>query len=148
MLGYAAGVPTYILSAELASCLPLRGNVTAIPYPARLIASAPPRWRFSRSFSLEYARMHAKRANRIGAIGQAAKAVIEEGHAVLCARGQWVCNEKRLIDSAGLVHIHRLFEHSPQGSSALVEWVDQVADGLGVSTTETLPWSDSGRKPR
>ena len=92
LLGYVAGVPTYILSAELASCLPLRGDVTAVPYPARLVASAPPRWRFSRSFSLEYARMHARRGNRIGTIGQAAKAVIEEGHSILCERGQWVCN--------------------------------------------------------
>jgi hypothetical protein len=130
-----AGVPTYILSAELASCLPLRGEVSAVPYPPQLVATAPPRWRFSRSFSLDYARMHARRANRVGAIGQAAKAVMEEGHARLCERGQWVCNEKRLIDAAGLVAMQSLFEHPPQEPSLLVEWVDRVADGLGASTT-------------
>jgi hypothetical protein len=131
LLGYIAGVPTYMLSGELSSCLPLRGDATAVnavPYPSRLIDAAPPRWRFCRSFSLEVARMHAKRGNRIGAIGQAAKAVMEEGHAILSERGQWVCNEKRLIDLAGLTDAHRLFEHVPAEPSALLQWVDLVAD--------------------
>lgn len=133
LLGYIAGVPTYMLTGELASCVVLRGDasaVNAVPYPSRLIEAAPPRWRFCRSFSLEYARMHAKRGNRIGALGQAAKAVMEEGHAILGERGQWVCNEKRLIDAAGLAHTHRLFEHVPGEPTALLEWVDHVAGSV------------------
>jgi len=50
--------------------------------------SRPSRWRFYRSLSLDYARMHARRGNRVGATGQAAKAVMEEAHAILCERGQ------------------------------------------------------------
>jgi hypothetical protein len=133
LLGYIAGVPTYMLSGELASGLPLRGDAAAVPavaYPHRLIESAPPRWRFCRSFSLDYARMHAKRGNRIGTIGQAAKAVMEEGHAVLCERGQWICNEKRLLDLAGLSAVQDLFEHVPDDPSALLQWVDLVAEGV------------------
>src|SRR6185295_10665219 len=36
LLGYVAGVPTYMLTAELASCVPLRGEIIAVPYPPRL----------------------------------------------------------------------------------------------------------------
>src|SRR5262245_56796039 len=84
LLGYLAGIPTYVLSAELASCRVLRGDLPAAPYPPKLAAAAPPWWRFRRSFSLDYARTHARRGDRVGATGQAAKAVMEEAHAVLC----------------------------------------------------------------
>src|SRR5689334_19075315 len=90
LLGYLAGVPTYLLAAELSSCLPLRGAIAPVAYPPRLIEAAPPIWRFRRSFSLDYARAHAARNSRVGAIGQAAKAAMEEGHAILSARGEWV----------------------------------------------------------
>ena len=67
LLGYIAGVPTYLLTAELASCRVLRGELpTAPPFPPKLAASAPPIWRFCRSFSFEYARAHAKRGNVAG----------------------------------------------------------------------------------
>ena len=38
LLGYLAGIPTYILCAELASCRPIRGDLTAIPFPRKLTA--------------------------------------------------------------------------------------------------------------
>src|SRR5439155_4675209 len=113
LLGYVAGVPTYMLSAELASCRVLSGHIPAAPFPPQLVAAAPPRWRFCRSFSLDYARMHAKRGNVLGATGQSAKAVMEEAHAILCERSQWVCNEKRLIETAGLAGLHALFAQVP-----------------------------------
>lgn len=140
LLGYLAGVPTYLLSAELASCRPVRGEIPVIPFPSQLVATAPPRWRFCRSFSLDYARTHAKRGNLAGAAGQAAKAVMEEAHAILCERGQWVCNEKRLIETAGLAGLHALFAQVPIESERLVQWVDVVADQLGVPRGEMTPW--------
>jgi hypothetical protein len=140
LLGYLAGVPTYILSAELASCRPLFGDISAAPFPPKLAAAAPPVWRFCRSFSLDYARMHARRGNLAGATGQAAAAVMEEAHAILCERGQWVCNEKRLIETAGLAHLHDLFAQVPHKSASLAQWVDLVADQLGVSKSEVTPW--------
>jgi hypothetical protein len=140
LLGYLAGVPTYNLSAELASCRLLRGEIPAAPFPAKLAFAAPPRWRFCRSFSLDYARMHARRGNLVGATGQAAKAVMEEAHAILCECGQWVCNEKRLIETAGLAGLHALFAQVPTESPGLVRWVDLVAGQLGVPRDEILPW--------
>ena len=140
LLGYLAGVPTYSLSAELASCRVLRGNIQATPFPPKLVASAPPRWRFCRSFSLDYARMHGRRGNLAGAAGQAAKSVMEEAHAILCERGQWMCNEKRLIETAGLGGLHALFAQVPTESASLVQWVDLVAEHLGVPKGEITPW--------
>ena len=113
LLGYLAGVPTYSLSAELASCRLLRGEIPPAPFPPKLVTAAPPRWRFCRSFSLDYARMHARRGNLVGATGQAAKAVMQEAHAILCERGRWVCNEKRLIETAGLGQPARPLRASP-----------------------------------
>jgi hypothetical protein len=145
LLGYLAGVPTYLLTAELASCRVLRGELRAVPYPAKLATAAPPLWRFCRSFSLDYARMHARRGNLVGATGQAAKAVIEEAHALLSERGQWACNEKRMVEAAGLAGLHALFGEVPSESASLVEWVDLVAGQLGVPAGEVRPWNEAGR---
>ena len=140
LLGYLAGIPTYTLSAELASCRRLWGDIPAAPFPPKLVVIAPPIWRFCRSLSLDYARMHARRGNFAGATGQAAAAVMEEAHAILCERSQWICNEKRLIETAGLAHLHALFAQMPQQSAGLLQWVDLVADQLGVPNGEIMPW--------
>ena len=132
LLGYLAGIPTYTLSAELASCLPLHGSVEAVPFPSKLAAAAPSVWRFCSSFSLDYARMHARRGNVTGAAGQTAAAVMEEAHAISCERSQWVCNEKRLIETAGLSSVNALFAEIPIEREHLIQWVDLVADQLGV----------------
>ena len=140
LLGYLAGIPTYTLSAELASCLPLRGDIEAPPFPPKLAAAAPQVWRFCRSFSLDYARMYARRANVAGVAGQAAAAVMDEAHAISCERGQWVCNEKRLIEAAGLSSLNALFAEIPTERERLLQWVDLVADRLGVQSSEAMPW--------
>ena len=143
LLGYLAGIPTYTLSAELASCRPLLGEIPAAPFPAKLAAAAPPVWRFCRSFSLDYARMHAQRRNAAGALGQAAAAVMQEAHAIMCQRREWVCNEKRLIEAAGLTDLQALFAQAPNKSANLMQWVDGIADRLGVPRGEDAPWNNA-----
>ena len=96
--------------------------------------------------ALEYARMHARRSNVAGASGQAAKAVMEEAHAIMCEQGRWVCNEKQLIDRAGLSAVQAVFGDVPVERATLLRWVDRVADQLGVLEQETPPWSDSARR--
>ena len=120
---------------------PLFGHVPAAPFPPKLAAAAPSVWRFCRSFSLDYARMHARRGNRAGAAGQTAAAIMEEAHAIVCERGQWLCNEKRLLEAAGLSHTQRLFAQVPVDSASLVRWVDLVANQLGVPGSEKMPWA-------
>jgi hypothetical protein len=80
------------------------------------------------------------RGNLVGAAGQAAKAVMEEAHAQMCERGRWVCNEKRLIEAAGLEGVHALFGHVPAEPASLVRWVDLVASQIGAPVGETAPW--------
>ena len=142
LLGYTAGVPTYLLTAELALGRVLYGTLPTTGFPPALAAAAPHVWRFCRSFSIEYARVHATRGNHVAAVAQAAKAVMEEGHAVMCAQGRWVCNEKRLIDDAGLMGVQSLFARMPSETPELVRWVDAVADRLGAAG-DAMPW-----KPR
>jgi len=140
LLGYLAGIPTYSLCAELALCRPLHGEIPAAPFPPKLAAAAPAVWRFCRSFSLDYARMHARRGNAVGAIGQVGAAVMQEAHAILCERSQWVCNEKRLIETAGVDDVQSMFAQVPRDTASLVDWVDCVADKLGVPKGEAMPW--------
>jgi hypothetical protein len=140
LLGYVAGVPTYLLCAELASCQLLQGTIPTARFPSALAAAAPPRWRFCRSFSVEYARMHAARGNHLGAVAQAAKAVMEEAHAVMCEQNRWVCNEKRLIEAAGLGSVQSLFAHVPPEAADLIRWVDDVASRLGEQAGDAVPW--------
>jgi hypothetical protein len=56
-----------------------------------------------------------------------------------------VCNEKQLIERAGLSAVQAVFEHVPVERASLLEWVDRVANQLGVLEQETPPWSDAGR---
>ena len=140
LLGYLAGIPTYTLTAELASCVALRGNVEAVPFPPKLAEAAPPVWRFCRSFSLDYARMYATRGNVVGVAGQAAAAVMEEAHAISCEHREWVCNEKRLIEAAGLGSLNALFTEIPRECERLLEWVDSIAERLGVRESDATPW--------
>ncbi|HEX8830903.1 MAG TPA: nucleotidyltransferase domain-containing protein, partial [Longimicrobium sp.] len=133
LLGYIAGVPTYSLAAELASGRVLAGELPEVgPMPPALIKTAPPRWRFARDFSLEYARMHAARGNVAGAAGQAARAAMEEAHARVCERGEWTLNEKRLLATAGLDGVNHVFTRLPARASALGLWVDEVARALAT----------------
>ena len=111
-----------------------------------MAAAATPCWQLFRSFSLDYARVHSQRGNFVGAAAQAARAVLEEANAVLCERGLWVCNEKRLIEAAGLTGVQPLFGQIPSEPEGLVRWVDLVAGRLGVPAGEVTPWSDSGRR--
>jgi hypothetical protein len=131
LLGYLAGAPTYLLLAERAVGKTLRGQLPATGgYPPRLAEVAPGRWRFNRDFTLEQARMRARRGDVIGTAGQAAQAAIEEAHARLSARSEWVLNEKRMIERAGLAGVEALFGHVPAGGDVLVDWVERVAGAL------------------
>ena len=56
-----------------------------------------------------------------------------------------MCNEKRLVEAAGLNDVHALFGQVPRSAAELVRWVDLVADRLGVPADENTPWSDAGR---
>ena len=80
--------------------------------------------------------MFARRGNVTGVAGQVAAAVMEEAHAISCERSHWVCNEKRLIETAGLSSVNALFAEIPTECERLLEWVDLVADRLGEKRSD------------
>jgi hypothetical protein len=132
LLSYLAGIPTYSLLAERAVARVLRGALApAGPFPARLAEAAPERWRFHSRFSLTHARMRAARRDAIGTLGQAARAVIEHAHALLCERRTWVLNEKQIIERAGLEAARALFDAPARaGRGQLEAWLDEVERSL------------------
>lgn len=110
LLFHLAGVPTYIVVAELAGNRVLRGDLPRPEYPDALRRSARERWWNEARATLAYAR-----GDRAGGLteraGAIATAAAQAAHAVLAARGEWVTNEKRLLDRAGLRGVDRVIRH-------------------------------------
>jgi hypothetical protein len=103
LLFHLAGIPTYIVAAELALHRVLRGELPRPGYPTALRAAAPRRWTVNAQATLDYARSaHAAHGHLSDTAGAIATAACQGGHGVLAARGQWITNEKDLIDRAGL----------------------------------------------
>ncbi|WP_029391355.1 nucleotidyltransferase domain-containing protein [Streptomyces xiaopingdaonensis] len=104
LLFHLAGIPSYLLAAELAANRGLRGETPrAIPYPSALRRSAPARWLGTARHVLRYAAANsAPLGARTEVAGALATSAMQAGHAVLAARGEWVTNEKHLLERAGL----------------------------------------------
>ncbi|MFF3142819.1 nucleotidyltransferase domain-containing protein, partial [Streptomyces sp. NPDC057927] len=104
LLFHLAGIPSYLLVAELAVNRVLRGDLPRpAVYPARLRISASAHWHGTARATLAYAKANHAPAGRLTEVaGALATAALQTGHAVLAARGEWVTNEKRLLERAGL----------------------------------------------
>jgi hypothetical protein len=104
LMFHLAGVPSYIVVAELAVRVVLYG---ALPspggYPDKLRESAHNRWLADARHTLDYARgAHAARGHLTDTAGAIGLAFVQAAHGVLAGRGEWVTNEKTLTDKAGL----------------------------------------------
>jgi predicted nucleotidyltransferase len=103
LMFHLAGIPTYLLLAELALGRTLRGTLPVPPYPDALRESARQEWWSRAEMLFDYAEQgFATKALEMQAIGTAAEAATCAAHAILAARGQWVTNEKRIFALAGL----------------------------------------------
>ncbi|KUO03974.1 nucleotidyltransferase domain-containing protein [Streptomyces caeruleatus] len=104
LLFHLAGIPSYLVVAELAVNRVLRGELPRpAAYPERLRRTASERWYGTARATLAYARANHAPAGRLTEVaGALATAAAQTGHAVLAARGEWVTNEKRLLERAGL----------------------------------------------
>jgi predicted nucleotidyltransferase len=103
LLFHLAGVPTYIVVAEIALNRVLRGDLPKPTYPEKLRESAPRRWWGEAERTLGYARAaHAERGHAAETAGAIATATCQAAHAVLAGRGGWVTNEKTLLYRSGL----------------------------------------------
>ncbi|MGW4564344.1 nucleotidyltransferase domain-containing protein [Streptomyces sp. NPDC004561] len=107
LLFHLAGIPTYLVVAELAVNRVLRGELPRpAGYPEKLRRTAAERWHGTARATLAYARAnHAPQGRLTETAGAIATAAAQAAHAVLAAHGEWVTNEKRLLERAGLREI-------------------------------------------
>ncbi|QNP73318.1 nucleotidyltransferase domain-containing protein [Streptomyces roseirectus] len=124
LLFHLAGIPTYLIVAELAINQVLRGQAPRPDgYPGKLRTAASARWYDAARATLDYARAsHAPAGRRTETLGAIAVAAAQTGHAVLAARGEWVTNEKRLLDRAGLRDVDSVVS----GTTDLAEAIDRA----------------------
>ncbi|MGH3157837.1 MAG: nucleotidyltransferase domain-containing protein [Streptosporangiaceae bacterium] len=125
LLFHLAGIPTYLILAELAISQVLRGEVPQPDYPAALRARAPEVWWGMAERTFYYAGTNYAPFGRFTqCAGLVAQATTHAAHAVLAARGEWVTNEKTLLTRAGLREIDKFIETAasdPESLRALVE---------------------------
>jgi hypothetical protein len=139
---HLAGIPTYIVVGELAENVVLFGELPAPDdYPERLRVAAHRRWLADARNTLDYARAaHAPRGHLTDTAGAIALAIAQGAHAVLAARGEWVTNEKTLVDRAGLRRGDAILAGLTAEPGALADAVD-AARGLidEVAGAEAVP---------
>ncbi|MEV0485115.1 nucleotidyltransferase domain-containing protein [Streptomyces sp. NPDC050508] len=104
LLFHLAGIPSYLVVAELAINRVLRGELPRPDtYPEKLRRSAADRWYGTAHATLAYTQAnHAPKGRLTEVAGALAVAAVQAGHGVLAGRGEWVTNEKRLLERAGL----------------------------------------------
>ncbi|MEU2058701.1 nucleotidyltransferase domain-containing protein [Streptomyces sp. NPDC013455] len=131
LLFHLAGIPSYLVVAELALNRVLRGELPRpAGYPPELRRTAAARWSGTARATLSYAKAHhAPRGRLTETAGALATAATHCAHAVLAARGAWVTNEKRLLERAGLRGIDAVVGALRADPGALT---DAVAEAEGI----------------
>jgi predicted nucleotidyltransferase len=103
LMFHLAGIPTYLVVAELALGRVLHGELPRPTYPEALQRAAPPKWWDRAARTFDYAiDAHAPQGRLTECVGLLGQAVAQSAHAVLAARSQWATNDKLLITRAGL----------------------------------------------
>lgn len=123
---HLAGIPSYLVLAELATKRVLAGELPEVSYPAALRERAPTVWWDQAEAEFDYARRyHAAAGRSASCLGLAARAASCAAHAVLAARGLWVTNEKQLLARAGLGSIDRIFATATADPDVLIDVVER-----------------------
>jgi predicted nucleotidyltransferase len=136
LMFHLAGIPSYLVLAELSVKRVLYGELPSPEYPLALRVRAPDVWwdRACRTFG--YAREnHGSFGKITQCLGLVAQATSQAAHAVLAARGQWVTNEKTLLTKAGMRQVDQIIATVQPDPGVLREVVDRsqavCADALG-----------------
>jgi len=103
LLFYVAGIPTYVVMAELALHQVLVGDLPRPSYPEPLADEAARRWKADAIASLSYGQAAMRsRGDVVVALANASRALVEASHGLLAEAKQWVLNEKGIVVRAGL----------------------------------------------
>jgi Nucleotidyltransferase domain len=144
LLFYLAGIPTYVVLAELAGNKVLAGDLPAElnppAYPDALRAAASRRWWQDAGATLDYGRgAYAERGRVTETAGTIAVAACQAAHSVLAAGGQWVTNEKTLLDRAGLRGVDRILASLAPDAGRLTSAVDGMRELLKAVASRADP---------
>ncbi|WP_280431137.1 nucleotidyltransferase domain-containing protein [Nocardia brasiliensis] len=127
LMFHLAGIPSYLLVAELAVNEVLHGTLPRPGYPPALRTAAPPIWRNRAELTLRYATdAYARRGQATEVAGSIAIAAMATAHAILAARGEWVVNEKRLLARAGLRDIDAIVGQLTPDPASLAQRIASV----------------------
>ena len=127
LLFHLAGIPTYLLVAELAVNQVLLGSLPRPGYPEVLRQHAANAWWSRANLTFGYASdQYASRGRRGQCVGLLVQAASMSAHAVLAARGQWITNEKRLLQRAGLTDVDGIVGEAGTTPSSLLTAVQQA----------------------
>jgi hypothetical protein len=126
LMFHLAGIPSYLVLAELSVKRVLRGSLPTPDYPVELRRHAREVWWGRADATFGYARSYyAPRGRLTQCVGLVAQAASQSAHAVLAARGEWVTNEKTLLTRAGLLQVDDLIVAAEPEPSALLDVVDR-----------------------
>lgn len=135
--GYLAGAPTYLPVGELALCRPISGEVPRPNFPEALARAAPDRWEGRASVSLMFANTYARLGDAVCCAGMLAHAVLCVAHGRLARHREWVLNEKRLVERAGLHEVQLLLAQPGTTSLELAATAASVSERLRVEPATT-----------
>ncbi|WBU37343.1 nucleotidyltransferase domain-containing protein [Homoserinibacter sp. YIM 151385] len=143
LMFHLAGIPSYLLVAELALGRVLHGALPAAPeYPAALRHAAFARWWGDAQLTLAYARTaHAPAGRATQTLAMLGVAVTQTAHAVLAARGEWIANERTLLDRAGLRGVDVVLtrvEDDAAGLKAACVAVETLATDAAIAARRLL----------
>ncbi len=126
LMFHLAGIPSYLVLAELSVKRVLCGQLPTPEFPAALRVRAPEVWWARAAQTFDYARAnHAPYGRLAQCVGLVAQAASQAAHAVLAARGQWITNEKALLTRAGLRQVDGLIASGGPDAGVLRELVDR-----------------------
>ncbi|MEV6411848.1 nucleotidyltransferase domain-containing protein [Kribbella sp. NPDC051718] len=124
LMFHLAGIPSYLLMAELAFAQVLHGDLPRPTYPPKLREQASTNWWNRADMLFGYAENSSTSSGRVTqCLGLLAQATMMAAHAVMAAEGRWVTNEKRLISDAGLGSVDDLLTDlgkSPENLASLI----------------------------
>jgi hypothetical protein len=93
-------------------------------------------WQAEAVATLDYAqRAHAARGHLADTAGAIAIAACQAAHAVLAARGEWITNDKRLLDRAGLRGVDEILAGLTAEPQALAGAVARATDLVNAPGT-------------
>lgn len=109
LMFHLAGIPTYLVVAELARNRTLVGTLPVPEYPDALRRAAGRDWAERAELTLDHAmRQHARHGRVAACLGLLAVGAAEYAHAVAATTGTWVTNDKTLYERGGMADVDRI----------------------------------------